>query len=160
MQDNNISMRPTVYRDRLQPSEPAREKTHSPKRKLILFGGVTLAIALIVAGIFVQFTSEVRDENGRSIADLDKEITSIKDELAPMYSKQLEIYHSEGMSDNYFAQTELVSQKEDQQIELEKSRNVLAETEADKSLRGTGALYFFIGALFIFAISFIAFKIM
>ena len=164
MQDSNI-MTPTGYNVQAQQQVPtfnqqAAVPQKTNKRKLLtIIGGVSLAVCLIIAGVYLQLSNVVRDDNGRTVADLEKEICALEEEIKPLQDEQLKTFQSEGFSQAYLTKAETISQKIDQQIELTLTRDKLLEENKDPNPFVNGSAYFFIGAFLVLITSIIIAKV-
>ncbi|MBP5656046.1 hypothetical protein J6X15_00455 [Candidatus Saccharibacteria bacterium] len=157
MQDSG-PITPTHYQNNAQFGYVEEQKpTYETKshRKLIIFGGISLTICLVVAGFVVQFSNIVRDENGRTISDIENEISAIETEVEPLQNEQLETFRNEGFSETYYAKAEIITQKVDKQIELSVARDALSEVQKETNPLKNGSAYFFIGAFFMLMITLI-----
>lgn len=129
MQDNQVYQEPT---------------TKSKKKILTMIIGFTLAIILFVLGVVIYFTYHATNESGKTIANLESELTSLNTEIDNLSKNESNVFSENGFSESYFTAANEIGQKKIKAMDLEDEIDTLKEKESQKSLVNTGALWFFI----------------
>lgn len=123
-----------------------------PRKWSLLIVGGGLAVALIVVGVILQVSYQAKDETGRTVSELEREIAALDEQTAAMAKNEAAVFGQEGFSSSFY---ETAGERTD--VELAKDELVAARDEilaqGGNNIFRTGAGWCFIAAIVVLIIA-------
>lgn len=115
---------------------------------MILIIGSIISLLIAAVGIIYQVTYQATDNSGQNVAALQSQIDQLDSQIADLSAKDQEIFATSGFSESFYQSSTARTELELKKTDLQSTLDNLHAINASANIFNTGAIYFFLAALF------------